>query len=346
MVQRFDVGVVGGGVLGLSVARAAARKGRSAVLFEQYPIGHPYGSSHGPVRAFAIPHGQTEMISMASEALPMWHELAEEQCGLLWEQGVMLRAMDRHDQVCAAMRDAGLTFEELDAATVLDRYGISLPDGAKVVHSQQGGTIRADLALEVLRASSVAHGAVIHDETPVTGVAANHAGAVLATTAGDFHVEHVVVAAGAWSGELLRPLGIDVPVRASRQSVGYFHHPDAAHVPALYEALDPAMYWVSSDETTIRVGEHNDDAYPPDLGSTGQPDAATLERLAAHVRSRLPDADDTLLRADTCIYTHTGGSFVIERHGRVTAAVACEGRGFKFAPYLGERIVSGLEDQL
>lgn len=342
-MERFDIGVVGGGVMGLSVLRAAARRGHSAVLFERYPASHPYGASHGPARAFAVPHRQLELIAMATKALPLWRELAEDNAELFWDQGVMLRAMDDHDEVCAAMRDAGAPFEDLDAPAVLDRHGVSLPAGARVVYTPSGGTIRADLALEVLGASAAAHGGVARRETPVRGIAADGAGVVLSSTGGDVRVGHAVVAAGAWSGELLSPIGIDIPVRASRQTVGYFRYPKAAALPGLYEALGPAMYWVSSDESTVRVGEHNEDAEPPDLGSTGTPDGPTLERLSAHVRSRLPDADATPLRAETCLYTHTGGRFVIEHHGRVTAAVACEGRGFKFAPYLGERIVADIE---
>src|SRR5215218_10089385 len=47
---RADLVVVGGGLMGTATAWAAARRGVSVVLLEQYALGHPRGSSHGSAR--------------------------------------------------------------------------------------------------------------------------------------------------------------------------------------------------------------------------------------------------------------------------------------------------------
>ena len=47
MAERVDVAVVGGGLMGAAAAWAAARRGLSVALHEQFEPGHTRGSSHG-----------------------------------------------------------------------------------------------------------------------------------------------------------------------------------------------------------------------------------------------------------------------------------------------------------
>jgi len=340
-METFDLGIVGGGVMGLSLLRSAGRAGLSAVLFEQFEIGHGQGSSHGPARAFAIPHLQPELVQMAADASPLWQEMAQDQANLYWRQGAMLRTPDPAP-VVAALSKAGTDHEVVAPAAVYERFGITLPGPAPVVYTPDGGTLRSDLALSALRAEAERLGGVIRERTPVHKIAESDAGAVLATAAGDVFVRHVAVAAAGWTPELVKPLGIDLPVRVTMQTVAYFRHPGAAAIPALYEVLDTPVYWVSSEADVIRIGRHDEEAASPRLGTRGEPDEVAVELLAKHIATRLPDADPTPLDADTCLYNHTSGSFVVERRGHVTACVACEGRGFKFAPLIADRVIAGL----
>ena len=50
MAERVDVAVVGGGLMGAAAAWAAARRGLSVALHEQFEPGHTRGSSHGSAR--------------------------------------------------------------------------------------------------------------------------------------------------------------------------------------------------------------------------------------------------------------------------------------------------------
>ena len=48
--QTFDYAVIGGGVHGLSTAYHISKTKAKVALFEQFTVGHTFGSSHGPTR--------------------------------------------------------------------------------------------------------------------------------------------------------------------------------------------------------------------------------------------------------------------------------------------------------
>ncbi|ODU03729.1 MAG: hypothetical protein ABS81_13165 [Pseudonocardia sp. SCN 72-86] len=339
-MDTYDIGVVGGGVMGLAVLREAAAAGRSAIAFERDHIGHPLGSSHGPARAFATPHLMPELVEPAGRAGAMWRELAAHDPQLYWAQGAMLRTA-RPEPVAAALAAAGIEHEVLDPATVEARWpGLTLGPGAPVVHTPDGGTLRADRALTLLRRLAEDDGAVVREGAAVHAVTHDGDGVVLETAIGAVRVRHAVVAAASWTPALVAPLGIRVDAHATRQTVVYVDDPGARTLPALFEEGDPSKYWVSSGDTTVRLGMDDHRAPAPELGTRGEPDPRTVEVLMDHVRARLPHASAAPTGLDTCLFTHTDGRFVIERSGPVTAVVACEGRGFKFAPLFARELVA------
>lgn len=341
-MDTYDIGVVGGGVMGLSVLREAVAAGRSAVLFEHSHIGHPLGSSHGPARAFATPHLVPELVEPAGRAGRLWRELAAHDPQLYWAQGAMLRT-GRPGPVADALAAAGIDYEILEPGAVETRWpGLTLGPGDPVVHTPDGGTLRADRVLALLRRLAEAGGGVVREGVTVHGLARDGDTVVLDTAIGPARVRHAVVAAAGWTPELVAPLGIHVDARATRQTVVYVHDPGARALPALFEEGSPSKYWVSSADTTVRLGMDDDRAPGPVPGTSGEPDPRTVETLMAHVRARLPRASDAPIALDTCVFTHTGGRFVIERSGPVTAVVACEGRGFKFAPLFAREITAAV----
>ncbi len=60
-------------------------------------------------------------------------------------------------------------------------------------------------------------GAILHEHTPVTGLESRSGRIQTVRTAGEaFAPEQVVLAAGAWSPPLTRPLGLNLPVQPAR----------------------------------------------------------------------------------------------------------------------------------
>ena len=96
--------------------------------------------------------------------------------------------------------------------------GISLPHDA---HLTPGDFVRG-LAREAER-----RGVAVHTGTEVLGIDWRRAsGARLLTTRGEFVADEVVLATGAWSPELARPLGLRLPVQAAKGYSITGHRPD------------------------------------------------------------------------------------------------------------------------
>ena len=74
----YDVAVVGGGVMGAFTALAAARRGASVALLDQFSAGHPHGSSHGDGRIYRLAYTQDHYVDMMLHALPLWQQLEAE----------------------------------------------------------------------------------------------------------------------------------------------------------------------------------------------------------------------------------------------------------------------------
>ena len=85
-----------------------------------------------------------------------------------------------------------------------------------VISIDEGGINNQMLSLAVARAATE-RGALLHTETPVTGFEAN-GGRITAVLSRDrrFAGDHVVLAAGARSGQIAQLLGVDLPVRPIR----------------------------------------------------------------------------------------------------------------------------------
>src|SRR5947207_7573586 len=77
-MDRRDVVVIGGGVMGSAAARSLTRRGVDTLLLEQFEPGHTRGSSHGPVRIFRLSYPHPDYTRMAVGALRLWRELAAE----------------------------------------------------------------------------------------------------------------------------------------------------------------------------------------------------------------------------------------------------------------------------
>ncbi|HEY4277427.1 MAG TPA: FAD-dependent oxidoreductase [Conexibacter sp.] len=361
----YDVIVVGGGVVGVATARAAARSGRSVLLLEQHRFDHSGGSSHGGMRAFAFAHPDPALVDDAVEALALWRELeAEQGVELIERTGSGLRTADV-ERVTARLAAHGVEHEVLEPEQVAARFGIDLAPGGPVVVTREGGTLYARRAIEALVASARAAGAELRAGARVLAIEADAAtgcdDATAARLAGEAiepggdgdgvtvrcadgtcaRAATVVVAAGPWAAPLLAPLGIALDVKVVRRTVAFFPLRSGAVLPpCIYEDGDPPVYWVSSAAEGLKIGEARSSGPLVDPDVAAGPSAELLQRLTDYVARHFSQlAEPAPSRAESCLATYTPDrAFRLERHGRVVSAAACCGRGFKLAPLTGERL--------
>jgi sarcosine oxidase len=314
--------------MGLATGWALKRRGHEPVVYEQFTIGNPHGSSHGRSRIFRLAYAEPEYVRLAQEALPLWRELEAESGETLLEFHGLVEVVSTLEESTAHTLEAcGVRWERLDREEAERRYPIHVPEGSFVVVQPEAGIARADLALRAF-----ARDLDVREETRV------HPDEVDA--------EAVVVTAGPWVNELLDE---SLDVKTTRETVCYFR-PDTGGrpVPSVV-SFKPGdhthdMYSLADPEYGLKVGAHH--AGPEaDPNVPGGPEPDLIERIAAWARQTYLLADPEPVAAETCMYTTTPDqTFILERRGRVVVGSACSGHGFKFAPAVGEQLASLAEE--
>ena len=335
--------VVGAGVMGAATARALARAGHEVAVFEQFPLGHVRGSSHGESRIFRYSYPDPMYVAMAIEALPLWRELeGETGTELLRTTGGLDRGKALDDHV-RALEDNGALYEVLAPDEVEARFPWLTIDEGPALFQPDAGVIAAGRAVETFLASARAHGAVTRSNTKVNSLEPEEDGVRVAAGGEAPGFDVVVVTAGAWAKPLVAPLGIDLPTRPTRETVAYFDL-EEPRLTTIVEWGDPAIYALPSGDRSVKVGEHI--AGPTtDPDEDGVANEESVRKLTDWVTRRIPAADPAPRYAETCIYTNTPDeSFVLERHERIVVGSPCSGHGFKFAPLIGKRLTALAEE--
>jgi sarcosine oxidase len=308
--------------MGLATGWALKRRGADVTVYEQFRIGHDHGSSHGRSRIFRLAYAEPEYVRLAQEALTLWRELEAESDEVLLElHGLVEIVQTLEESTAHTLEACGVAWEGLDRGEAERRYPIHVPEESFVVVQQEGGIVRADLAL-----SAFARSLDVREETRVTP--------------DELDADVVVVTAGPWVNELLdEPL----PVKTTRETLCYFR-PDAGGrpLPSIVsfkpERHTHDMYSLADPKYGLKVGAHH--AGPEaDPNVPGEPEPELIERIAAWTNDTYLLAEPQPAAAQTCMYTTTEDeTFILERSGRVVVGSACSGHGFKFAPAIGERL--------
>ena len=384
MTERFDHIVVGGGVMGLASAWQLALRGRRVLLLERFAPGHLRGASHGATRNMNNAYSETAYLDLYDEALELWRGLEASSgerlltlCGLV-THGDPSAVSAAHSALAAR----GAATELIDATEASSRWPGMRFEGAVLVN-RDAGRVHAATALEVLAAEAEKHGAQIRSGHRVTRIEAHGDGVrviaegepaqeesdrgfdavaseTVAPGALEFEAAGVVVAAGAWSRELLSDL-VELPrlVVTEEHPTHFAMRPEFREPGAeawwpsfnhlrVSPGTDPgrpdpgsdprggAVYGMLTPGEGVKVGFHM-------VGDEVDPDARRFrgsdlmrQGLRDYVERWFPGLDPDSAAEVSCTYTSTAsGRFVLDRVGPVTVAAGFSGHGFKFAPAIG-----------
>lgn len=337
--ERFDVAVVGAGVMGSATAYALARTGRSVVVLERYELGHKRGSSHGTSRIFRLSYPETRYVEMAIEARSLWRDVEQASGRELLVTTGGIDVGEAGEDIAAALEACGIGFELLEGSAAHGRFStVQVLNNETILLQPDAGVVAADAAVATFQHGTEGAGGEIRTLTQVLALEPGEDLVEVVTDHGSVTASVVVVTAGAWVADLLAPLGFDVPVQPTRETVAYFEIEGA--LPALVEWGDPLMYALPTLHGDLKVAEHI--AGPPaDPDSTGGVNEISLETLREWVASRFVGAAPKEHHSETCLYTNTPDeSFILQRIGRLVIGSPCSGHGFKFAPLIGERLAA------
>jgi sarcosine oxidase subunit beta len=309
MPETVEVAVVGGGVIGLSVARELRRAGvgRVAVLEKEPAVGQ--GSSaraNGGVRAQFTTSVNIEFSAFSIGEL----ERLDRDTGLLGfhQTGYLLltgtEAGERSLRTAVELqRSLGVPVEWLDPQAVVERVPFVRADGlrAGTFHGRDGfldphGVVTAMRQDAERLGARIVTGAEVVAIERVPGD-----GFELATRGGAFRSRWVVNAAGPSAGLVAALLGVDLPVAPVRRNLAYVREPPGQLAPAglipMCVDLDTGVL-VRREVSGGFVVAWSDPEDPPSWDTTLDP--RFLEALGSRVGHRFPLLEEVPVDARQC----------------------------------------------
>ena len=343
-----DIAVVGLGSMGSATAWAATRQGLSVIGFEQFEMGHERGASHDTSRILRHSYHTPHYVGLTFWAYDAWERLeADSGVHLVTRTGgVDLfppgAAIDMSTYT-SSMDAHGIPYQVLD--DVHARWPVfTPPEGTIGLYQERSSIVPAALGTATMQRLARDRGAQLHDRTRVEAIVPGSDSVTLVTSSGTYSADRVVVTADAWTAELIRPLGWDIPLTVTEEQVTYVDVPGTyADIPLWIWMDDPSFYgFPCYGEPTMKAAE--DCGGPTVTGEdrSGEMDPVMLERLMGFLRSSFADIGKPV-RSKRCLYTLTADrDFVLSHvpgHERVIVGLGAA-HGFKFAPAFGEMLTA------
>jgi len=358
-VASADVVVIGGGCIGTSTAFQLVREGtKKVLLIERGAIGSgPTAKSIGIIR---LHYTYTPLIQLAARSLDLFRQFHDltggtadfTQCGFLLLASAAQMPSVRANvelQRSLGVRTSVLTLDEiraLEPCMDIDDAGggayepdSGFADGYATSASYAAAARRGGAEIwEMARAERiVVRGGRVHG---------------VETSLGMVETNTVLVAAGPWTPQLMGPLGLDVPIRASREQVVQLAPPADVGCPKLVcEDMIQGFYERPEAGGTVLAGvlEHEaEEIVRPDEFNHGA-DFEFIERVGTLWQHRYSQLGEAQVRGGyASLYDVTPDwqpvlGAVNELQGLHVAA-GFSGHGFKLSPALGEvlaRVVVG-----
>jgi sarcosine oxidase len=347
MAERFDTIVIGLGALGSATCWELARRGRSVLGLERFGFGHSRGASHDTSRILRHSYHTASYVRLTQEAYVDWARLEEESRK---ELVTTVGGLDLFPPDCAispidyteSLDEVGIAYDVLDAYAVTSRWPqFRLPEGTLVLHQADAAIVPAARGTRVMQEQARTHGAELREHSAVTGLRDLGDHIEVDTEGGSFVADAVVVAADAWTNDVLGHLGVEIPLEVTLEQVTYF----APEQPGQFQDLplwiwmdDPSFYgFPCYGEQTVKAAQDCGGPTVDPEDRTSDPDDGMQRLLSEHMGRMLP-ASGRPVRSVRCQYTLTPDRDLVVSavpgHERVVVGLGAA-QGFKFAPTIG-----------
>lgn len=353
-MSHYQVIVVGLGGVGSAALYQLARRGVKALGLDRFPVAHDRGSSHGATRIIRQAYLEhPDYVPLVLRAYELWAELEQRRGEQLFFETGLLQVGPLQGAVLRGVRTSatthGLNVTDFTAGEIEARWpGLKIPSGVAGLFEQKAGYLRVEACVRAHVEGAVTLGAEVRLDEPAIAWAADGDGVRVQSERKTYFADQLIIAAGAWSAEVLRELNIPLVVRRKPQY--WFAPRDEAYrreggFPAyLFEMPSGIFYgFPQIDAEGVKVARHSGgDVVADPLALNRELDASDLASVREFCAACLPRLLPDLLRHSVCMYTLTPDEhFIIDAHPlhpRVAFAAGLSGHGFKFTPVLGEAL--------
>jgi monomeric sarcosine oxidase len=355
-MQRFDIVIIGAGVMGAAAACEVARSGARVALIDQSQLPNPRAASIDHSKVFRFAYPDQLYARLAVDALGGWRAIEEETgAQLLTPTGLLLMGQAEstlESETAAALRALDLGAEMMTSVEAAARFPQFNPAAfAHAAFDPSGAITHAERAVQTMIGLARRRGATVMESLRVTGITQTADATVrIVTDAGEaIESGRAMIATGPWTRRVLPSLADHLAT--TRQEIVYFE-PRADH-----EAFAVGRFPIFIDfgsgfygfpihhNGAIKVGNHlrGRPTEMDDKQVVGDDFVARCRDFFAGFIPALADADVRETRV--CVYNNTPDEdFIIDWHTsveNVLLVTGFSGHGFKFGPVIG-RISSEL----
>ena len=258
----FDVAIIGLGAMGSFTALELAGRGASVVGFDRWSPPHQQGSHGGETRAFRTLYTEhPDYVPLMKRSLELWERLAGEcRRDLLTWTGVLSLGEPGSPLIEGVQQSAsvhGLPVQALSGDEVRRRFpALSPPGNFTGLLDTRAGLIDVEAALGCALQEARRLGADLRLDREVLGWSVEGREVWVRTRRERVRARRLVVAAGAWSGAILRALKLPLVVR--RQVLTWFrpHRPEwfqPGAAPIFVFAPGPSTAFPKSEAPASRL---------------------------------------------------------------------------------------------
>jgi sarcosine oxidase len=219
-----------------------------------------------------------------------------------------------------------------------------LDDGDRVLYQADAGLVDARKANAAHIALARAHGATVLDNSPVREINASGTGVEVVTDDTIFQADKLIVAADAWTNQVLAGVGFSMPLTITQEQVTFWATP---HLRQFAPDRFPIWIWHGDDyygfpvygEVATKAGVDVGGQVVTTETRTFEKDRAANERLVAFLEQRLPGYIGPELYTKSCLYTMPPDrNFTIDFVPGQPRVLVAQGaaHAYKFAALIGK----------
>jgi N-methyl-L-tryptophan oxidase len=349
--------IIGGGVMGLCTAYAAAPFTDKITILEKSYIGDKQTASFGYTRSIRSDYLDPQYARLAYEARRLWQQIeqrAEEpflvNCGCLnivRESVTPDLAASYAEQSYRVLTGLHLKTEAFTRETLRERYPQFDADIGRL--DVEAGFVYVPAATRALLDGLQEHGVSIRENVEVVAVERRQGMLVLYTSTGRIATRRVVITAGHGTNDVLACIegcGVRFPISPDRPSQCKYFLPPTERQEEFTEGALPVFAYLdvgiyghpiyAGRTPGVKIGYYN----PPDVRVVN----TRIHDIASFVEECMPSlrgvASVDVMDVDQCYYDLVADdNFILGTlpdMPEIAVGVGWRGTGYKYAPWVGQ----------